>query len=331
MEFRSSSLAGISTERLHTLCSVVQAGSIVAAAGPDPNRQSQFSRQLKQLEEALGATLFDRVGKTLKPNENGRRVAVAAQTFFGALDDLMDAAKDQAETVRLGAGESVLRWLVMPHLGELMAGDPPLRFDVKNLSTEQALREVANGAIDLAIVRSEAVPNDLQSELIAAIEYVLAVPRSLLRSREGAEVFEGRPLPFAELAGDGHFAKTVHTTAAAMKLNLRPVIEAATFSLLLSAVESGTAAAFLPLPAAKSLSEDRFALVWDEGMEPLNRNLCLTWKSDVSESRNSVGRAINRLRRLFTIKAPRNYSKVSQAPFSLPTQNKVGHKVGQVE
>jgi DNA-binding transcriptional LysR family regulator len=127
MIFKSATLAGISIDRLHTLCAVVEAGTIAAAAGPDPNRQSQFSRQLKGLELALGATLFDRIGKTLKPNANGRRVALVAQTFFGGLDDVMNAAAARAETVRLGAGEAVLRWLVMPHLAELMSGDPPLR------------------------------------------------------------------------------------------------------------------------------------------------------------------------------------------------------------
>ena len=76
-------------ERPHTLCAVVQTGSIVAAAGTDPNHQSQFSRQLKQLEEALGTTLFDCVGKSIKPNGNGRRFALADQTFFGALDNLI--------------------------------------------------------------------------------------------------------------------------------------------------------------------------------------------------------------------------------------------------
>ena len=78
MTFRSSTLAGISIDRLQTLCAVVEAGTIVLAAGTDPNRQSQFSRQLKELEKALGTTLFDRVGKTLQPNETGRRVALAA-------------------------------------------------------------------------------------------------------------------------------------------------------------------------------------------------------------------------------------------------------------
>jgi DNA-binding transcriptional LysR family regulator len=99
------------------------------------------------------------------------------------------------------------------------------------------------------------------------------------------------------MAGDGFFVKTVKATAATLGLNLRPVIQAQTFSLLVSAVESGTAAAFLPDVAAKSLSEERFALVSAKGMSALNRSLSLVWNGDVAESRISVRRAITRLRR----------------------------------
>jgi DNA-binding transcriptional LysR family regulator len=298
MPFKSANLAGISIDRLNTLCAVVEAGTIAAAAGPDLNRQSQFSRQLKELEKALGANLFDRAGKTLHPNATGRRVALAIQIFFGALDDVMDAAQARAETIRLGAGEAVLRWFVMPHLGELMSGDPPLRFEVHSLTTESALRELLAGSVDLVIMRTDSAPEGLQSEVVKTVQYVLAVPRALLRSREAAEVFEGSPLPFAELAGDGFFARTVEATATKLGLNLRPVLKAQTFSLLVSAVESGTATAFLPELAAKSLPEERFALVSAEGMHALNRSLSLVWSAQVAESRSSVRRAITRLRRV---------------------------------
>jgi DNA-binding transcriptional LysR family regulator len=297
MAFMSTTLAGISIDRLQTLCAVVEAGTIVAAAGPDPNRQSQFSRQIKQLEKAIGTPLFDRIGKNLKPNQAGRRVALASQTFFGALDDVLSTANDRAETVRLGAGESVLRWFVMPHLSELMSGDPPLRFDVRSLSTELALHEMLAGSVDLVIMRTDSVSANLHSEVIKNLKYVLAVPRALLRSREGTEVFEGKPLPFAELTGDGVFTRCVRATATTLGLNLRPVLQAQTFSLLISAVESGLAAAFLPEIAAKTLPEERFALVAAEGMSSLNRSLSLVWNDEVAESRNSVRRAIPRLRR----------------------------------
>ena len=300
MAFKSANQGGVSIDRLNTLCAVVEAGTIAAAAGPDLNRQSQFSRQLKLLETALGVSLFERSGKTLKANETGRRVARAAHIFFGALDDVMDVAQAKAETIRLGAGEAMLRWFVMPHLPELMAGDPPLRFEVRNLTTESALRELLAGSVDLAIMRTDSVPDGVQSEAIKTVQYILAVPRTFLRSREAAEVFEGQPLPFAELAGDGHFARTVEATATTLGLNLRPVLKAQTFSLLVSAVESGTAAAFLPEIAAKSLPEQNFALVSAEGMGALHRRLSIAWTAQVLESRPAVRRAITRLRRVLS-------------------------------
>ncbi len=297
-------MAGVSIERLLTLCAVIEAGSIAAAAGPDTNRQSQFSRQLKELEKALGTNLFDRVGKSLQPNEQGRSVALASQTFFASLDEVMNAALGRTGTIRLGAGESVLRWWIMPHLGELMSGQPPLRFELQNYRTEVALREVRIGGVDVVIVRSDIAADDLQTEAICTVRYVLAVPRNLLRTRDGAEVFEGRPLPFAELAGDGLFTNTAKATATALGLNLQPVVRAETFSLLMSAVDSGTAAAFLPELALKNLPEERFAQVRAQGMEAMDRSLCLVWNQKVAESRPSVRRALTRLRRVLGNESP---------------------------
>lgn len=297
MSFKSATLAGITIDRLHTLCAVVEAGTIVSAAGPDPNRQSLFSRQLRDLERALGTSLFDRPGKTLQLNENGRRLVLAAHTFFGSLDDVMNAAVAAAETVTLGANEAVLRWLIMPHLGELMSGDPPLRFEVRSCPSEAALREIRSGRLDLAILRTEVVTEDLQSQIIAPLEHVFAVPRTLLRTKEGAEVFEDRPIPFAELGGDPFFAKAARTTAAALGLNLQPVIQVESFSLLMSAVESGTAAAFIPDVAARSLPEQRFAQVSAKAMQDMQRSLSLVWYEESADSRASVRRAVTRLKR----------------------------------
>src|SRR5579859_2984632 len=135
MAFKSAVLGGVSIDRLNTLCAVVEAGTIAAAAGSDLNRQSQYSRQLTQLEKALGVSLFERSGKNLKTNETGRRVAMAAQIFFGALDDVMAVAQAKAETIRLGGVEAMGCWFIMPQLPGRMAGDPPFRFEVQSVTT----------------------------------------------------------------------------------------------------------------------------------------------------------------------------------------------------
>jgi DNA-binding transcriptional LysR family regulator len=136
------------------------------------------------------------------------------------------------------------------------------------------------------------------------VRYVLAVPRTLLQSRDGAEVFEGRALPFAELASDGMFTKAANTTAEALGLTLRTVVRAETFSLLMSAVDCGTAAAFLPEAALRGLAEERFTQVKAKGMEAMDRSLSLVWNVKVAESRPSVRRALTRLRRVLGPESP---------------------------
>ena len=54
------SLTGLSLDRLNSFLQVAEARGLARAAPGDPVRQSQLSRQLKELENALGQVLFDR-------------------------------------------------------------------------------------------------------------------------------------------------------------------------------------------------------------------------------------------------------------------------------
>ncbi len=51
---------GLSLDRLRVLCEVADAGGIARAARNDPTRQSQFSRQLKELEDFFEVELTRR-------------------------------------------------------------------------------------------------------------------------------------------------------------------------------------------------------------------------------------------------------------------------------
>ena len=52
--------SGLSLERMKAFAEIVEAGGITAASGDDSNRQSQLSRQLKELERYFGAELLKR-------------------------------------------------------------------------------------------------------------------------------------------------------------------------------------------------------------------------------------------------------------------------------
>src|SRR5213083_1057629 len=66
--------SGLSLERLKTFREIVVAGGITAAAGGDSNRQSQYSRQLKELERYFGVELLKRGRGPIELTEAGQRL-----------------------------------------------------------------------------------------------------------------------------------------------------------------------------------------------------------------------------------------------------------------
>lgn len=288
---------GFSLDRLTTLCAVVEAGTITAAAGPNLSRQSQFSRQIKELEQALGRALFVREGKTLRPTECGNQLARLARTFLGAVDALAKEVEGQPETLVIGAGEAVLRWLVVPQLGPLRQLSPPIHGQVRGLATETTVREVTLGRLDVGVIRADAQIGGLESQSVGRLGYVLAVPRRLLRTRDADDLYEGKPLAFAELVGGGQLASLGAMIAKEAGLVLNRVFQAETASLLLTAVEHEDAAAFLPLPAVTGLPQDRFALVALEGIERLTRELVIIWSREAFDQRGALRHGLRTLMR----------------------------------
>lgn len=283
---------GFSLERLATLCAVIECGSITAAAGPSASRQSQFSRQIKELEEALGAKLFDRVGKTLQPTLFGEQLARMSRTFFGAVAELAAQEAGKPEQIVIGGGEAILRWVLLPCLPALRDLEPPMYCQVRSLPTAEVVREVELGRLHFGLVRRDAVSEGLASEVIGILQFALVVPRVLLRGRSAEVIFEGRALAYAELSGGGQLATLARETAKEAGIRLNRVLHAETLSLLLAAVEHGDAAAFLPLPAVIALPQDRFAIVKLENIQRLNREMVLVWSPEAADHQPGLKRAL---------------------------------------
>lgn len=288
---------GFSLDRLVTLCAVVEAGSIAAAAGTSTSRQSQFSRQIRELEEALGGKLFQRVGKTLQPTPLGLQLARMSRVYLGGIQELAAAEASRPTLVSVGGGEGLLRWILVPALGSLRSMDPPVHLRIRSLRSAEVVRELELGRIDLGLVRKSALGEPHQSEVIGAFEFILAVPRGLLRSRNVEEVTSGRSIPYAELMGEGQLATTARDVARAAGIQLNRHVQAETLSLLLSMVESGDAAAFLPVIAAGRLAQDQVALLRTPEMSSLTRDVALAWIAEVAEQKPGLSQVTRVLSR----------------------------------
>src|SRR6187551_1809725 len=136
---------GLSLDRLTSFLAVLEAGGIARAAPGQPVRQSQLSRQISELERALGVALFDGGAQGRRvPSKAGARLACLVRDFRGGLEDV---GRPDAEppVIALGAGDSAIHWLVAPIARELGA----VRLDVGARSTDGIAAELAEGTLDV--------------------------------------------------------------------------------------------------------------------------------------------------------------------------------------
>src|SRR3974390_2954269 len=108
--------SGLSLDRLRALLEVGAAGSIVKAASADPVRQSQYSRQIKELEDFFRARLIERYGKGTRLTASGRELARISRFFMLGLSNFQRGCLAEEQTFRIGASATFNRQFLLPVL-----------------------------------------------------------------------------------------------------------------------------------------------------------------------------------------------------------------------
>lgn len=284
---------GVSIDRLETFCRVVEAGSLTAAAGGNTTRQSQYSRQIKQLEDGLEKRLFVREGKSLKITEDGRKLALMTTTFFASLEEFAFGA--QSATVRIGAGESVLESFVYPRFQVLRDAMPGYTFEFVSLSTAKIVEALKTGHLEMGMVRADADTDHCRTESLGVVEFELVVPRSILPQREISALDQLRDLPIATLSGTGRFVHGIEALANKRGFELKIVARADSFSKIGQIVRSGNVAGFLPTLAAASFDEQTFARFRDSSFSLVDREINLAVSETTIALRPALGRGFEAL------------------------------------
>ena len=102
-------MSGLSLERLKSFADIVAAGGISAAARDDSNRQSQFSRQLKELERYFGVELIKRGRGPMKLTQAGEQLHRVISHTFGSLQEFRRHCANRPIELSIGAGESLIQ------------------------------------------------------------------------------------------------------------------------------------------------------------------------------------------------------------------------------
>jgi len=292
------SLSGVSIERLRSFCQIAEAGSVVGAARRNPVRQSQFSRQIRDLERSFGTKLFERDGKRLKLTVSGVKLAALTNAYFGALRELKEKEGDESKPLTLGAADSIVRWLLMPRFPEVLAASGG-SVDVGTFRTAAIIERLESGLLDVGIIRADAASEDLERLPFPTLRFALMVPRSALPDKSAAGIQNARRLPFVMLTGDGLFVRNVERVSKANGLTLQVRARVENFGLAVEAAKVLSAATFVPIQAQKEFPPEQFTPVTLDAMEEMDRKLSVAYGRKTAELNTRARRFALRLSRAY--------------------------------
>jgi len=272
------SRSGLSLDRLRVLLDVRDAGSISKAAAGDPVRQSQYSRQLKELETFFGLELTTRQGRNLKLTSVGEQLAALVREQFVSLEEFARQSAGEPAVYAIGAGESLIHWLILPRLARLNSALPGVSFRLPNLQTRDIIEQLHARILDFGILRTDRIPASFHKRAIGRLSYRLAVPQPL-KSRVGKKP---QPdilgnIPLAVMGGDSSVGRSILDISRSTGVKLNVAVECDSFPAIVRAIGSGRVAGIIPDLAIADLALQGADLHTLNILTPLDSSMSLVW------------------------------------------------------
>ncbi len=274
------SRGGLSLDRLRSFLEVAEAGSISKAASRDLSRQALISRQIRELEEYFGAELTHRSGKAIAISPAGRRLAILIREQFQDLNDFCVEQNEQAKAFSLGAGASILEWMVIPAAAKIRRalGNSSLR--LSSFRSHDLVQHIREGRLDFAIVREDAIPESLPRIPLTQVKFHVCASRRLIGGQPKARLDDLaylHTLPFAATGGRGQLGQKFREAMVASTGSFSPAFECDSLLQVRELVIQGACAALLPSLGIHGLAEQEILIREFAPMRTYGRALALHW------------------------------------------------------
>ena len=217
--------------------------------------QPGLSRQIRDLEDELGFLLLTRDAKSVRLTEAGRAFLTEARAALQRVEDGVKTARAIATGARgelhVGYAPSLTARFLPPTLRAFQTQSPGVRVKLHDLSTEEMLAGLREGALQMAFVvrLPPAMLRGLRFEELARDPFCLAVaPKHPLAGRRSVKLAEAAREPLITYSRKDY--PEAHENLAAMfaAIHIKPRIaeEHDSVSSLIAAVEAGNGVAVAP-------------------------------------------------------------------------------------
>jgi len=237
--------------QLRYVCAIADTGSFSRAAERCQIAQPSLSQQVLKLEKDLGAKLFDRLGRSVRPTEAGRAFLPYARSILSQRETARSSVADKCADVRgcvaVGAIPTIAPYLMPRYTATFTKKYPEAKLRIVEETTPILVESLRDLSIDLAILALPLRHKDLELVPLRTEPLFAVLPRNHpLAAAKSLALKDLRGESFVMLR-DGHCFRDLSIAACThARVTPRIAFESGQFSSLFGMVAAGVGISLVP-------------------------------------------------------------------------------------
>ncbi|WP_125766749.1 LysR family transcriptional regulator [Lapidilactobacillus wuchangensis] len=239
--------------QLEIFTTVAATGSMTKAAQQLFLSQPAISKTIRELEQSIGVSLFDRIDNRLSLNNAGRQFRIRATRLLTEFNELAQYGhSDQAQRIplRLGTSLTIGQELLPTALKHFRQQHPQTPLTCYAENVQQIKNRLLSGEIDLALIEGYEASQSFQAEPLSQYELlIVAAPDFLPTTRLTKQQLLTVPFLLRE---PGSTLRDIFGMATRqLGVEVVPMLESVNTQVLIQAALAGLGVTILPTPLAQ--------------------------------------------------------------------------------
>ncbi len=244
----------VNLDLYRVFCKVAKCGSLTKAAEELYISQPAVSQAIKQLENQLNTTLFNRTHKGMELSATGgqqiiKNVERALDLLDEAENKLMELKNTATGTIRIGASDTIFEYFLAEKLAQYHEKYPAVKFELLSDVSPKTVEQLKTNKCDIGFLNLPITPDEeiiVSSNVMHLNDVFIANERFTELKDKVIPLRELEEYPLILMDGSTVARKAITNFAQGMGVNFQPAIEVSSWDLMKRLAKKGMGIGCVP-------------------------------------------------------------------------------------